>query len=128
MKNYRQLQALATAALVLSLVGGRRLSAHHSLGAFDLDTERIAKGTVLAFEWTAPHTVTQIELEESGTVLSLEGMSPDYLGRRGWNRLTLEPGDVVEVAYLPAKTGAPEGLLLRVTLADGTVRVMVDNR
>lgn len=127
-KNYSQRAAsLVAAAVILPFVAGGPVTAHHSLNAFDLESERIVTGTVLAFEWRAPHTLTRIEIEESGTILSLEGMSPDYLGRRGWNRLSLKPGDVVEVAYFPAKTGVPEGLFLRVTLADGTVRVMVDN-
>ena len=128
MKSYRQRKTpLAATALILSLAGSGQVTGHHSLNAFDLDRERVAKGTVLAFEWRAPHTVTRLETDASGAILSLEGMSPDYLGRRGWNRLTLRPGDSVEVAYFPSKTDAAEGLFLRVTLADGTVRVMVDH-
>jgi hypothetical protein len=53
-------------------------------------------------------------------------MSPDYLGRRGWNRSTMQPGETVEIVYFPRKDGRPGGMFLRATLADGTLKVMLD--
>jgi hypothetical protein len=103
--------------------------AHHSFGAFDLENQRSVRGIVVSFEWTNPHVWTRIEPEaRSGerTISSFEGMSPDYLGRRGWNRSTLQAGDVVEIVYFPRQDGQPGGMLLRAILADGTLKVMVD--
>jgi len=113
----------------ISMAGSRAANAHHSLDAFNVDELRTIAGTVRRFDWTFPHTRTEIEArDEAGnaTVWRFEGMSPDYLGRRGWNRRTLEAGDAVEVVYFPRRDGAPGGMLVRVTLGDGTVRVMVD--
>jgi hypothetical protein len=103
--------------------------AHHSFSAFDLDSQRTVRGIVVSFEWTNPHVVTKIEPESGSrerTVASFEGMSPDYLGRRGWNRSTMQPGETVEIVYFPRKDGRPGGMFLRATLADGTLKVMLD--
>jgi len=84
-------------------------------------------GRVIAFEWVQPHTWTTIAVTDSdGTqaVWALEGMSPAVLGRRGWNRYTLSPGDVIEVAFFPRKDGSPEGMFIRARLADGSLKVM----
>ncbi len=51
-------------------------------------------------------------------------MSPNYLGRRGWTKNTLKPGDKVTIVILPLKDGSKGGTFLRCTLADGTVMVM----
>lgn len=103
--------------------------AHHSFGAFDLEQQRVIRGAVVSFEWINPHVWTRIRPDgdiEDETVYSFEGMSPDYLGRRGWNRQTLQVGDVIEIAYFPLKDGKLGGMFLRTILADGTVKVMVD--
>ena len=51
-------------------------------------------------------------------------MSPNFLGRRGWSKNTLKPGDHVKIVYAPLKSGEPGGTFLRATLADGTEMVM----
>jgi len=53
------------------------------------------------------------------TEWGLEGMSPSYLGRRGWNSKTLTPGDKITIVYYPLKDGRPGGFYVRVTLPDG---------
>ena len=56
----------------------------------------------------------------SKTRWGLEGMSPNFLGRRGWTKNTFKPGDQVKVVLWPLKTGEPGGTLQRATLPDGT--------
>jgi hypothetical protein len=51
-------------------------------------------------------------------------MSPNFLGRRGWNKNTLRAGDHVEIVIYPLKSGEPGGTFLRATLPDGTVKIM----
>lgn len=83
--------------------------------------------TVLAFDWVQPHTIVRVlttDASGSDTVWTLEGMSPDYLGRRGWNRGTLAPGTRITVDYFPRRDGSPAGLFLRARLPDGTLKVM----
>jgi hypothetical protein len=114
--------------LLLALVLAGSTAAHHAISSFDLERERTVRGTVVAFDWVNPHVRTVIETEdEPGNRLSFEGMTPDYLGRRGWTRYTLKPGDGVEITYFPYHDGAPGGMLVRAKLADGTLKVMIDN-
>jgi hypothetical protein len=101
--------------------------AHHSFSVFDMQTEITLEGEVVEFEWTNPHTWVWVNVtNEDGTVTKwgFEGMSPNYLGRRGWTRDTLKPGDRITVMANPLKSGEPGGTFLRCTLEDGTVKVM----
>ncbi len=56
----------------------------------------------------------------SVTRWGFEGMSPNYLGRRGWSKSTFKPGDKVKAVIYPLKSGEPGGTLLHATLPDGT--------
>ena len=119
------LGAVCAAGIVFAVASPAR--AHHSFTVFDMTTEMFIEGEVVEFEWTNPHTWTWINVvNEDGSVTKwgLEGMSPNFLGRRGWNKNTLKPGDHVEIAIYPLKSGEPGGTFLRATLEDGTVKVM----
>ena len=60
--------------------------------------------------------------DEGGKIdWTAEGRPPGILGRAGWTKNSLKPGDVVTVHCSPAKDGTPFCLVARVTLADGTV-------
>lgn len=101
--------------------------AHHSFTMFDSAKMVTLTGTIKEFQWTNPHTFTWVEVpNQSGVVetWAIEGMSPNYLGRRGWTRNTLKPGDKVSIVINPLKDGSKGGTFLRCTLADGTVMVM----
>ena len=117
----KRMLAGATALLVtLGLAG--TVSAHHSFSMFDMKTTRTIAGTVKQFEWTNPHTWLWImvpndkgELEQWG----IEGMSPNFLGRRGWSKNTLKPGDKISLDIHPLRNGEKGGTFLNVTLPDG---------
>ncbi|HEY7673105.1 MAG TPA: DUF6152 family protein [Gammaproteobacteria bacterium] len=103
------------------------LPAHHSFSVFDMTTEKTIEGEVVEFEWTNPHTWTWVNVTNpDGTITEwgLEGMSPNFLGRRGWTKSTLKPGEHVAITIYPLKSGEPGGTFLRATLPDGTVKVM----
>ena len=109
----------AVVAAMLAAAGG--VSAHHSFAPFNTETEKTITGTVNRFEWTNPHTWLWIDVtEEKGLVTwGVEGMSPNYLQRRGWSRTTFKPGDKVTVVVRPMRDGSPGGMFVRATLADG---------
>jgi hypothetical protein len=120
----RQIQTLLIVGMLLP---GLPSVAHHAPAIYDLENERTLTGTVVTFEWVQPHTwarVTTIDTAGKETMWSLEGMSPDYLGRRGWNRSSLRPGDVIEVDYFPRRDGTPIGMFIRARLPDGSLKVM----
>jgi hypothetical protein len=107
----------------LALAAMPRAEAHHSFSVFDMQTNKDLEGEVIEFQWTNPHTFLWINVtnaDGSKTRWGLEGMSPNFLGRRGWTKKTFEPGDKVKVVVWPLKTGEPGGTLQRATFPDGT--------
>jgi hypothetical protein len=56
---------------------------------------------------------------------AFEGMSPNFLARRGWTRTTLKPGAQVSVSFRPMKDGKNGGMLVSAKLPSGTVLTMM---
>ena len=96
--------------------------AHHSFSMFDEKKETVLKGEVKEFQWSNPHTWIQLNVkDESGKVVewSIEGGSPNLVGRQGWKRNTFKPGDQVEITVHPMRDGQPGGSFMRAVLPDG---------
>lgn len=111
---------LCAAALAL----GQAASAHHSTAMFEWGKEKSLSGTIEKYEWTQPHTFLWVAVPgKQGTVQEwgLEGMSPSWLGRRGWSHRTFSAGDKVTIVYYPLRDGRPGGFYVRVMLPDGRV-------
>ena len=67
------------------------------------------------FQWTNPHTWVWLDVpngKRGVDTYGFEGMSPNYLERRGWSRKTLKPGDTITVTYFPLKNGDKGGSFL----------------
>ena len=117
-------QAVLRGIMIASLAaGGTSLAvAHHSAAVFDATTQKEITGTVKKFDYTNPHTWVWIDVpNEQGGVdtWGAEGMSPNYLNRRGWTRNTLKPGDKITILMHPMKDGTKAGSVVHVTLASG---------
>ena len=96
--------------------------AHHSFSMFDDKKEVVLKGEVKEFQWSNPHTWIQLNVTDaSGKVVewSIEGGSPNLVGRQGWKRNTFKPGDKVEITVHPMRDGQPGGSFMRAVLPDG---------
>jgi hypothetical protein len=109
------------AALVLPAFAA---SAHHSNSAYQVDEIVTLTGTVKEWRWMNPHTwllLTVQGADGKAEEWAVEGRPPGILGRAGWNSTILVPGERVTVHASPAKNGDPEGIIARVTKADGTV-------
>jgi hypothetical protein len=114
----------AAAALALAAAAAAPAFAHHSTAMFDMEHEVQLKGTVKDFQWTQPHTWIVFEAPNaSGGVdeYGIEGMSPSYLGRNGWSKHTLSPGDKVTLSIHPLKDGRKGGFDASVTFPDGKI-------
>jgi hypothetical protein len=121
---------LAVIAAVLSLATGS-VAAHHSFSVFNMQTEITITGKVKEVQWTNPHIWIWVDVtDESGEVVTwgLEGMSPNFLARRGWTRTTLEVGDEITVSLRPLKSGEPGGMFMQTTAPDGTILSMGGGR
>jgi hypothetical protein len=119
--------ALVAAVLAFALPA----AAHHSTAMFDFARTVEIKGTIKDFQWTNPHTFTFVMVEGDAAVAgeyALEGMSPNYLSRNGWNKRSLKPGDNVTLAIHPLKDGRKGGFMVSVKLADGTVMYNLPQR
>jgi hypothetical protein len=118
---------LAVMGVVLAAIPA---SAHHSFTMFDNSKTVVITGTIKDFQWTNPHTWTWIDVTNDAGVTEtwgIEGMSPNYLGRRGWTKDTLKPGDRVSITIFPLKNDLKGGTFLRAKLADGREMVMFEN-
>ena len=107
-------QAAQRVMIVASLLAGAAslALAHHSYSAFDMAEQKTITGTIKKFDWTNPHTWIWIDVANEKGVMEtwgIEGMSPNYLARRGWTRTTLKPGDKISVTLHPLKTGENGG-------------------
>lgn len=93
--------------------------AHHSFAMFDNEKEATLEGIIKEFQWTNPHTWIQVLVKDaSGKEVewSIEGGSPNSLGRAGWKRTSIKAGDKATVVIHPLKNGSPGGSLMRITV------------
>src|SRR5580658_8087501 len=91
--------ALAIAAAAAVSAAGSA-SAHHSTAMFDMTKDVVLQGTIKEFQWTNPHTFIYIDVPNGAggnDTYGIEGMSPNYLAREGWDKHTLSTGDKVEL-------------------------------
>lgn len=119
----RKISFLALIVAVLA-VGGP-LSAHHGTAtSYDISKSVTVKGTVTDYRWANPHVQLYFDVkDDQGNVVHWGGemLSPAVLGRRGFNRNTLKPGDQVTVTLSPSKVGNPVGVVGQIVVDDGRV-------
>lgn len=97
--------------------------AHHSFAMFDNTRSVTLHGKVNYYQWTNPHAYLQIQADDGNgatKAYTLEMTSPNMLHRGGWSSRTVKPGDEVTAVMSPLRDGQPGGLLLVLTLPDGT--------
>jgi len=113
---------LAFGLLIGLLSAPGALFAHHGAAAYT-DTVTVFKdATVTKFMWANPHTLIMFDAkDEKGAVAHwvAETGNPSAVALLGWNRNSLQPGDVITVYLYPAKSGSPLGRLNKIVLADG---------
>jgi len=97
---------------------------HHSNSAYEVEKVITITGIVKEWKWTNPHTwlYVTVDDEKAGKVeWAVEGRAPGVLGRVGWDRFVLKPGEKVTIHMSPAKDGSHVGIIARVTKEDGTI-------
>lgn len=127
------MQSWSSRAIRLAIVAAAALAAgpalaHHSFAMFDMNQQKTITGTVTDFQWTNPHTWIWLEVPTANGAAEqwgVEGMSPNFLERRGWSKNTLARGDKVSVVIHPVKDGGKGGSFVSVTLPNGTVMNMM---
>jgi len=97
-------------------------AAHHSTAPYDLIHGTIITGEVKRFEWENPHAHIYVDITGEDAEVehwSVEMESPSILGRLGWKRDLLKPGDQISVTGGRAKNGSFQIRAVYVVLPDG---------
>ena len=119
------LPVVAVLAIIVATAG--LAAAHHSFVAFNMNDEKTVTGNVKQIEWTNPHIWIWIDVANANGALDtygFEGMSPNFLERRGWMRTTLKAGDKVTVSFRPLRDGKNGGMWVNGKMEDGKVLTM----
>ena len=116
--------AIAAAGIAL-IIGASAVSitAHHSFAA-EYDSTKSIKvtGEVVRLEWTNPHARVVVEGPDENGVKKewdFELGPPTTLMRRGWNRNSLKPGNVITVEGFRSKDEPSTANARTVKLSDG---------
>lgn len=99
-----------------------QVSAHHGSSNYDLSKPTSVKGTISKFEFINPHSAIHLEAkDDSGNAEQwiIECDSPNNLGRAGWTRDSLKPGDQVTIVGNRLKDGSKVMRLQKIIFADG---------
>jgi hypothetical protein len=95
---------------LIASIGSLSALAHHSFVAqFDPAKPRTISGTVTKLEWTNPHARFFVDVKDAKgkvTNFEVELGSPNKLLRYGWNRKSMNAGDVVTVEGFDARDGS----------------------
>jgi hypothetical protein len=99
------------------------LFAHHGgTSLYDISKQLTLNATVTDFVWTNPHVEIELDAKDDSGKVShwvLEASSPPVMVSHGWNRKSLQTGDVIKVTINPARSGANVGRLIKLIKADG---------
>jgi Family of unknown function (DUF6152) len=100
------------------------LSAHHGSASYKTDKVVVLKqATVTRFLWANPHAMLLFDVkDDKGNVSHWAGEagSPAAIRQLGWNKNSLQTGDVIIVRLYPSKFGSNVGRVEKIVLADGT--------
>ena len=108
--------------LVVLIATAGLAAAHHSFTAFNMTDEKSVTGVVNRVEWTNPHIWIWIDVPDAkGATYGFEGMSPNFLERRGWTRTTLKAGDKITVSYRPLRDGKNGGMWMTGKMETGKI-------
>jgi hypothetical protein len=116
------LSGIVATLLIAAMVAP--LAAHHSFTMFDTTTQKTVTGNVKELQWTNPHIWLWIYVTNDKGVkdtYGFEGMSPNFLERRGWTRTTLKVGDKITVTFNPMRDGTNGGMFTRGTMESGKI-------
>jgi Family of unknown function (DUF6152) len=126
----RNLRLSVVAALMaVSFCGS--LWAHHGNAAYADTTIQFKNATVTKFLWQNPHSILMFDVrDDKGAALhwAAEIGSPSALTLHGWNKNSVQPGDMVDVYMFAAKNGIPVGRLSRIVFPDGKMLHDSQNR
>ena len=123
-----RMMAIVIFAVVVFLMAGTAVLAHHSrAGIYEPNSKMITmKGTVTEWRWRNPHVFLVWNVKDStGKVVEWIGdlSSITSMQSEGMTRTSFKGGEEITVSVAPARSGTPQGQLLKVVMADGKVPI-----
>lgn len=119
----RRFKAGFIAIFLLSLSSAGFVQAHHSFPAqYDINQPATVKGMVTKVDWRNPHVYFFMDVtNEDGTTAewSFELANVSAMRGRGWDKETLQVGDMLEVSGSRARDGSSLLNATGVKRADG---------
>ena len=113
----------ATAVLGAALAAGQAM-AHHSSAMFDRAKTYELKGTLIEYQFMAPHSWISLMATKDGkgkpVRWDLEGSSAGRMRAQGITPERLKAGDKITAHTHPLRDGRNGGTLIDLVLADGT--------
>jgi hypothetical protein len=119
----RSLVAAGVLSLALLATAAVPASAHHGNAAYADEITEFKQATVTKFAWANPHTLINFDAkDDKGEIVHMvvETAAPQALRLIGWDKTSLQPGDVITVRMYVAKNGNPAGRLQKIIRADGS--------
>jgi hypothetical protein len=118
-----RLKATLVFAVALSLLAGRRATAHHSFAAeFDINKPVTLSGVLTKMEWINPHGWIYIDVKTSSGAIehwAIEAGAPNQLIRRGLRKEDFPIGTEVIVKGYRARDDSTTANGESITLKDG---------
>ena len=124
---------ILAAGVVVALVVGGSVQAHHSPSAiFDMDKRVAVSGTLAKIDWINPHIVITMDAKgEAGKIdhWTFESNPPSWFRSVGLARADFlhAVGHTVTVEAVRARDGSLFGYMRKITLPDGTSLELVNN-
>lgn len=119
-----------TAVLLLSLASAGLVQAHHSFPAqYDINQQATVKGMVTKVDWRNPHVYFFMDVtNEDGTITewSFELQNVAAMRDHGWDKETLQAGDMLEVSGSRARDGSSLLNATAVKRVDGEELLVAD--
>jgi hypothetical protein len=120
--NYHN-KAAFTAIFLLSISSAGLVQAHHSFPAqYDINQPATVKGMVTKVDWRNPHVYFFMDVTNADgttTEWSFELANVSAMRGRGWDKDTLQAGDMLEVSGSRARDGSSLLNATAVKRADG---------
>jgi hypothetical protein len=126
MKIHRVSAIVVFALVAVVLTAGIPAAAHHSrAGIYESPDKRIEmKGVITEWRWRNPHVFLVWNAKDDkgnvvewvGELSSITSMVSEHMTRNSF-----KGGEEVTVTVVPARSGAPQGQLIKIVMADGKV-------
>ncbi len=98
----------AILTVIIGVLMGVPIVAHHAASSYDRDHPITLKGTVTEYRFSNPHVQIHFEVQNTEGLVErwiAESGPPQRLYRTGWTTKSLKPGDQITVTGLPMKDG-----------------------